>query len=69
MTFSEMDVTVTMRGEEWFTIMAQLARRDLSLKGKTLLKSGLKKMQEQVVAASDANPEVQEPRTAAGSLD
>lgn len=57
MSFRKMNVTVTMTGEEWFSILAHLAKRGLSPKGEALRRSGLDKMQKQVVAASEANPE------------
>jgi hypothetical protein len=57
MTFRDMDVTVTMTGEEWFTLIAKMVGKPLSKKGYQVLKSAQSKLTDQVVAASDANPE------------
>lgn len=69
MAFPEMDVPVTLTGEEWTAVLGRLLRRELSPKGAKIYNGACTKLQEQLLAASNANPSVKEPRTAAGSLD
>lgn len=47
------NVTVTLKGEEWFAIMAKLLRKELSTEGKLLAARGQTKMAAQVGKASD----------------
>ena len=56
MSFRDMDVTVTMTGEEWFALMAKMAGNSLSVKGQDALNRAMKALYQQVGAASDANP-------------
>lgn len=50
--FSNMDVTVTMKGEEWFALLARIIGRDLSAKGARTYNTAAGRMQEQILAAS-----------------
>lgn len=50
-SFSKLDVTVTLSGEEWFALMCRLDGRGLSNKGLKLYKSACAKLQTQVLAA------------------
>jgi hypothetical protein len=50
--FSKRDVTVTMLGEEWFAIIARLARKNLSREGLDILKRAQEKLSAQVTAQS-----------------
>jgi hypothetical protein len=54
-SFSKLDVTVTLTGEEWFTLLSRLVGRDLSPKGLKLYKGAIGKLQSHVLAASCAS--------------
>jgi hypothetical protein len=63
--FSEREVTVTIRGEEWFAILAHLtyakAPKGLfSTAGARIFKNGTKRLGEQLIAASgDERPKLE----------
>jgi hypothetical protein len=54
-SFSKLDVTVTLSGEEWFALLSRLDGRGLSLKGLKLYKRAIGKLQSCVLAASCAS--------------
>jgi hypothetical protein len=56
MPFPETDVPVTLTGEEWTTVLARMIRADLSPKGRAVYHAATKKLQAQLLAASNANP-------------
>lgn len=58
MPFPEMDVPVTMTGEEWTALLGRLVRRPLSPKGEITYKRATEKLQAQLLAASNANPSI-----------
>jgi hypothetical protein len=51
--FEKAPVTVTLTGEEWFAIMAQLLRRDLSKKGERIAIEARGKIAGQISDAAD----------------
>ena len=57
MAFSDMDVSVTMKGEEWFALLARIERVPLSAKGAKAYNRGMTKLQKQIVAVAKANPD------------
>ena len=56
MPFPEMDVSVTMTGEEWVVLMARIVGKPLSKKGGKIYTIACIKLTDQLTAASDANP-------------
>jgi hypothetical protein len=56
MPFPDMDVSVTMTGEEWTALLGRLISRELSKKGERVYLSATTKLKNQLLAASDANP-------------
>jgi len=54
-SFSKLDVTVTLSGEEWFAVLSRIAGRDLSLKGAKIYNAAAGKLQTQILAASCAS--------------
>lgn len=68
MAFSDMDVSVTMKGEEWFALLARIkclldgktklqSFDTLSAKGAKAYNRGMTKLQKQIVAVAKANPD------------
>lgn len=60
MAFSSDDVPVTMRGDEWFALLAVLntahiASANLSTKGERKFKNGKARLESQLLAASTAS--------------
>jgi hypothetical protein len=51
--FSKTDVTVTLTGEEWFALLARIAKRPLSPEGAAIYHDATIKLQQQILAASD----------------
>lgn len=58
MPFPDMDVSVTLTGEEWTALLAKLTSRGLSAKGIRVYDSAARKLQAQLLAASNANPSI-----------
>ena len=58
MSFPDMDVSVTLTGEEWTTFLARFCGKSLSAKGEKIFHNASKKLQQQLLAASRANPSV-----------
>lgn len=58
MSFRDMEIPVTMTGEEWFALLAFIAKRDLSAKGRDAYNRALGKMSSQVVKVARDNPTV-----------
>ena len=58
MPFPDMDVSVTLTGEEWTVLIARWIRKPLSEKGEAIYHNASKKLREQLLAASDTNPSI-----------
>jgi len=56
MPFPDMEIPVTMTGEEWTVLLACIAKMPLSAKGEMIFFNASNKLQEQLLAASRANP-------------
>lgn len=65
MPFPDMNVPVTLTGEEWTTLLARIAGRSLSAKGCRVYNSAARKLKDQLLAASDANQSAPDQRKAA----
>jgi len=53
MDFRNLDVTVTLKGEEWFALMTKLAGKPLSDEGRAILRRAQQKLGEQVTHAAE----------------
>ncbi len=51
--FENSDVTITMKGAEWFALVAKAAGKPLSPEGRVIANSAGRKMCEQLTAAAD----------------
>jgi hypothetical protein len=51
--FSNADVTVTLKGEEWFALIASMANKSLSSKGVLVLARAKTSLVAQVIRASN----------------
>jgi hypothetical protein len=51
--FGKTDVTVTLTGEEWFALLARIAKRPLSPEGARIYKVAVGKLQQEILAESD----------------
>lgn len=49
--FSEADITVTLTGSEWVTLLARMLRRELSKKGEATYHEATTKLQKQLLTA------------------
>lgn len=58
MPFPDMDVSVTLTGEEWMVFLCRTLQQPLSEKGREIYEVACEKLTEQLNAASDANPSV-----------
>jgi hypothetical protein len=56
MDFSNKDVSVTLKGAQWFALMAELANKPLSAQGEAIMKRARVLLAEQVSAAADKEP-------------
>ena len=56
MSFPDMDVSVTMTGEEWVVLLCRIVGQPLSEKGGEIYCNAADKLQKQLTAASNANP-------------
>jgi hypothetical protein len=57
MDFRNLDVTVTLKGEEWFAIMARLANKGLSTEGHAILAEAKRKLAASMKGAAMVNAE------------
>jgi hypothetical protein len=51
--FPKRDVTVTLTGEEWTTLLARMINRELSAKGAKVYRQATTKLQQQILAQSE----------------
>lgn len=58
MPFPDMDVPVTLTGEEWTALLGRMVDKRLSKKGETIYRNACMKLQSQLLAASNANPSI-----------
>lgn len=60
-SFSETEITITMTGEEWFTILTKMVRptEALSAKGKVVFKSAQAKLVAAIEPVSEATKGIQ----------
>jgi hypothetical protein len=69
MPFPDMDVPVTLTGEEWTTLLARIAGYPFSNKGEAVYKTATDKLTKQLLDASNANPSPVYRRKAAITVD
>jgi hypothetical protein len=50
--FSERDVTVTLTGAQWVTVLGRILRLDLSPEGERTYHEATKRMEKQILAAN-----------------
>ena len=56
--FSETQITVTLKGKEWVTLLARMLRRELSKEGEATYHAASTKLQKQLLGAqTDHNKE------------
>jgi hypothetical protein len=51
--FSERDVSVTLRGDEWAVLLAKIGGKPLSAEGRCIYAAGAKKLGDQLLAAAE----------------